>query len=192
MSTEPTVLCSLSLCPCKCQNDLLEAAPFHFEKARIMGIASEHASDYLHALPISSLGLKLADSELRVICATRLGSPLCHQHTCSCGVEVDPMGRHGLSCKNQVGRIPRHSHINDLVKRALSTAEFPSRLEPQGLSRNSSLRPDGLTLHPYKEGKCMLWDVTVVDTLATLPDRLYHTPDFQKNVLCFLTTFQIR
>ena len=113
------------------------------------------------------MGLKLADSELRVICATRIGAPLCNQHMCSCGAEVDPLGRHGLSCKNQVGRHPRHSNVNDLVKRALASAELPSRLEPQGLSRKDGKRPDGMTLHPYKEGRCLVWDVTVVDTLAS-------------------------
>ena len=76
------------------------------------------------------------------------------------------MGRHGLSCKNQVGRHPRHSNVNDLVKRALSSADIPSRLEPQGLSRKDGKRPDGMTLFPYKEGRCLVWDVTVVDTLA--------------------------
>ena len=85
----------------------LESVQMKVEQARIKGSAAEHASDWLHAIPMASLGLKLSDSELRVICALRLGSPLCIQHTCTCGAEVDPMGRHGLSCKNQVGRIPR-------------------------------------------------------------------------------------
>ena len=34
------------------------------------------------------------------------------------------------------------------------------------LSKKDCLRPAGLTLHPYKEGKCLIWDVTCVDTLA--------------------------
>ena len=150
----------------KRHSQILESAATVQEKARLRGIAADHASDWLHSIPIANLGLKLADSELRVVCATRLGSPLCNFHICTCGVEVDQLGRHGLSCKNQAGRIPRHSHINDLVKRALSSAEFPSRLEPQGLSTKDGKRPDGMTLHPYKEGKCLVWDVTVVDTLA--------------------------
>ena len=146
--------------------NILDTVPSSIERARILGITAEHASDFLHAIPMANLGLKLADSELRVICATRLGAPLCNQHKCSCGAEVDPMGRHGLSCKNQVGRHPRHSNVNDLVKRALSSADIPSRLEPQGLSRKDGKRPDGMTLFPYKEGRCLVWDVTVVDTLA--------------------------
>ena len=151
----------------KRHKDIVDATTSIIEKSRILGIAAEHASDWLHAIPISSLGLKFADSELRVICATRLGSPLCQPHICSCGVDVDPLGRHGLSCKNQVGRILRHSHINDLVKRALASTEYPSRLEPQGLSVKNNLRPDGMTFHPCKEGRCLIWDVTVVDTLAS-------------------------
>ena len=79
---------------------------------------------------------------------------------------MDSLGRHGLLCKLQIGRHPRHSQINDIVKRALTTAEFPARLEPTGLCRKDGKRPDGITLFPYKQGKCLLWDVTCVDTLA--------------------------
>ena len=77
------------------------------------------------------------------------------------------MGRHGLSCKNQIGRHPRHSQVNDIIKRALLSAEFPSRLEPPGLSRKDGKRPDGMTLFPYKEGKSLVWDFTCIDTLAS-------------------------
>ena len=61
---------------------------------------------------------------------------------------------------------PRHSHLNDIVQRSMSLAGFPSRLEPSGLSRTDGKRPDGLTLHPYKQGKCLVWDATCVDTMA--------------------------
>ena len=142
------------------------SAPTPKEKARLLAVSSENALDFLYAVPISSLGLKLADSNLRIACALRLGSIICQQHTCPCGVEVDPLGRHGLLCKLQVGRHLRHSQINDIVKRALTTADYPSRLEPTGLCRKDGKRPDGLTLFPYKHGKCLLWDVTCVDTLA--------------------------
>ena len=32
--------------------------------------------------------------------------------------------------------------------------------------RDSEMRPDGLTLIPWKEGKCLTWDVTVAATFA--------------------------
>jgi hypothetical protein len=41
-----------------------------------------------------------------------------------------------------------------------------STLEPNGLSRNDGKRPDGMTLVPWIKGQPVVWDVTVVDTLA--------------------------
>jgi len=38
--------------------------------------------------------------------------------------------------------------------------------EPSGLLRTDGKRPDGVTLLPWKQGKCATWDVTVSDTLA--------------------------
>ena len=79
------------------------------EKARLLAVASEHSSDWLHAVPLPSLGLKLDDASLRIACGLRLGTPLCHPHKCQCGAEVDKTGRHGLSCKSAEGRLSRHS-----------------------------------------------------------------------------------
>ena len=78
----------------------------------------------------------------------------------------DSTGRHGLSCKKAKGTIPRHQQINDIVKRALGSAQVTSILEPPGLTRSDGKRPDGLTLFPWSMGKCLVWDVTVRDTLA--------------------------
>jgi hypothetical protein len=41
-----------------------------------------------------------------------------------------------------------------------------STLEPNGLSRDDGKRPDGMTLVPWNKGQPLVWDVTVVDTLA--------------------------
>ena len=38
--------------------------------------------------------------------------------------------------------------------------------EPTGLTRTDGKRPDGLTLIPWSQGRCLTWDVTVPDTLA--------------------------
>ncbi|GAU95729.1 hypothetical protein RvY_07302 [Ramazzottius varieornatus] len=46
------------------------------------------------------------------------------------------------------------------------SAQVPAVLEPLGLSRDDGLRPDGKTMIPWKNGKELVWDVTVVDTLA--------------------------
>ena len=63
-------------------------------------------------------------------------------------------------------RFHRHAAINDVLHRALSSAGIPSCLEPSGLSRSDSKRPDGLTLVPWERGKPLVWDATVPDTLA--------------------------
>ena len=96
---------------------LFNEAPSNEEKARLLAVSSKHSSDYLDTLPIASLGLKLDDQSLRILCAFRLGSLICHQHKCLCGNKVDSFGRHGLFCKFQAGRHPRHSQLNDINQR---------------------------------------------------------------------------
>lgn len=49
---------------------------------------------------------------------------------------------------------------------AFSAANVPNTLEPYGLSRRDGKRPDGLTSYPWSQGKSLIWDVTVVDTVA--------------------------
>ena len=146
--------------------EILHTAPSIAEKARILAVSSKSSSDWLHAIPIPSLGLKLDPMSLKIACGLRLGSTLCHPHKCICGVTVEANGRHGLSCKKQTGRWSRHDQVNDLVKRALVQAKIPATTEPAGLSRSDGKRPDGLTLTTWKEGKCLIWDATVADTLC--------------------------
>ena len=136
------------------------------EKARLRAVAAEQSSAWLNALPLPSMGLKLDNASMRISCGLRLGSPICQQFSCACGSVVDALGRHGLSCKYAKGRHSRHSHSNDILKRALATADVPSILEPSGLSRTDNERPDGLSLFPWKEGKNLVWDYTCADSLA--------------------------
>ena len=79
---------------------------------------------------------------------------------------MDSLGRHDLQCKLQIGRHSKHSQIHDIVNRALTYTDFPSKLKPTGLCRKDGKRPDRLILFPFKQGKCVLCDVTCVDTLA--------------------------
>ena len=79
---------------------------------------------------------------------------------------MDKYGHHGLSCKKSRGRFARHCALNDAIQRSLGSAKVPSVLEPAGLDRGDGKRPDGLTIFPWKLGKALVWDVTVVDTLA--------------------------
>ena len=136
------------------------------EKARILAVSSEYSSAWLNAVPIPSLGLHLDPMTLKIACALRLGSTLCHPYQCSCGKMVEPNGRHGLSCRNQVGRWSRHNEVNHLIKRALVQAKIPATLEPTNLSSIDGKRPDGLTYLSWKQGKPLIWDFTCCDTIC--------------------------
>ena len=145
---------------------LLEEESCPSEKARLHAVASEHSSDWLNAVPVPAVGLKLDDISLRLACGLRLGANLCQPYKCICGSLVASDGRHGLSCKNAKGTFPRHQNVNDLIKRALGSAQATSITEPPGLARSDGKRPDGLTLFPWEKGRCLVWDFTCRDTLA--------------------------
>jgi hypothetical protein len=154
-------------CVCKAAFDsLLDRQIADCEKARLLAVSSNHSSDWLHALPLSSCGLRLDNEAVRVSVGLRLGANLCEPHSCPCGATVDARGLHGLVCKRSAGRISRHQLLNDIVWRALNKAGIPSIKEPQGLARTDNKRPDGVTQIPWEAGKCVTWDVTVTDTLA--------------------------
>src|SRR5688572_12048503 len=77
----------------------------------------------------------------------------------------DRQGSHGLSCRLGPGRQARQAVLNDLICRGLIQAGTPAVKEPPG-SRSDGKRPDGLTLIPWRSGRCLTWDVTVADTVA--------------------------
>ena len=70
------------------------------------------------------------------------------------------------SVVQSASKYARHNVINDLIARAVTLADIPCVKESQGLSRSDGKRPDEMTLIPWKAGKCSLWDVTVIDTIA--------------------------
>lgn len=152
---------------------ILSQAQDQHHRARLLAVSAPHAGDWLHTLPISNCGLRLDDECIRVAVGLRLGINLCQPHLCPCGFQVDARGTHGLSCKQSSGRSARHSHLNDLIWRALSRAGIPSAKEPSGLSRSDGKRPDGMSLIPWQAGKNLIWDVTVADSLA--PSYLHST-----------------
>ncbi|KAJ4439567.1 hypothetical protein ANN_07694 [Periplaneta americana] len=81
--------------------------------------------------------------------------------------DVGCSGLHGLSCLKNSGRFSRHVMINDIIKRVLISAGFPTILEPNGVNRSDGKRPDGLTLTPWSKSKTLLWDVTCYNTFAS-------------------------
>ena len=56
--------------------------------------------------------------------------------------------------------------LNDIIYRACIRSGVPASKEPTGLFLNDEKITDGMTLVPWKKGRCVTWDVTCPDTLA--------------------------
>ena len=130
------------------QSDLLSRAESSIDQARLLSACAEHSGDWLHAPPITAVGLRLNDEMVRISIATRLRPRACEPHSCPCGKEVDARGFHGLSCRKSASRHIRHVHLNDIIWRAVKRAQIPAVKEPVGLSRADGKRFDGATLIP--------------------------------------------
>ena len=137
-----------------------------YDQARLRAVQFPHASDWLHALPLTAYDLRLSDEAVRVAAGLRLGLAICEPHTCACGAPVSSRGSHGLSCHLGFGRQARHCAVNDIIYRSLNRAGTPAIKEPSGLTRSDGRRPDGQTLIPWGNGRTLIWDATVVDTVA--------------------------
>ena len=133
---------------------------------RFNAFQDRFGSQWLNVIPCKNLRLKLSNQQIRIAIGLRLGSKICERHKCVCGKDVTEDGWHGLSCLKSAGRFSRHSNLNALIKQSLSSTHIPSVLEPRHLYRTDQKRPDGLTLVPWADAKQLLWDVTVVDSLA--------------------------
>ena len=137
------------------------------DRARLQACRQKESSAWLTAPPVSALGLRMCNPTIRVATSLRLGSPICVPHDCTlCDRRIDERGLHGLSCRRSVGRLPRHTLLNAIIKESLATANVPSVLEPQGLSRLDGKRPDGMSIIPWACGRLLLWDATCWDSYA--------------------------
>ena len=65
------------------------------------------------------------------------------------------------------GRHFLHNAVNNLIKRAMTSTETPAVLKPASRSYSDGKIPDGLTIVPWTRGRCLEWDFTRSDTLAT-------------------------
>ena len=133
---------------------------------RLFGCRAPCSGDWLNALPSGTLGLRMDGDQFSTAVALRLGAPVCALHTCVCGAEVERSAQHALICNKMKSRHARHRLGNDVIFRALKSAEVPATLEPLGLSRCDGKRPDGASLLAWKGGKPLVWDFTCVHRLA--------------------------
>ncbi|GAU91574.1 hypothetical protein RvY_03802 [Ramazzottius varieornatus] len=125
------------------------------DKARLHAVSTKESGAWLNALPVSTLGNLLEDNSFRISVGLRLGAKLCETHICRCGLKVDITGRHGLAYKHSAGRHSRHDALKGIIHRALTTCQVHNVREPIGLMRDGNMRPDGLTLVPWYQGKAL-------------------------------------
>ena len=154
-----------SLCQINSADNLLQSSMDSADRARLLAARSDGSGDWINALPLSSVGLKLDNISLRIAVALRIGAFVVYEHKCICGATVSSNGHHGLSCRMSAGRQSRHASVNDIIQRALHSAGVASIREPTGLCQDDK-RPDGITLIPWAKGRCVVWDFTCPDTLA--------------------------
>ncbi len=158
-------------------SQLLLGAATPEDAARYRALRDKDAGAWLNALPSPQLGTHLSNESFRFAISLRLGCDVCQPHRCQCGAQVTPRGYHGLSCRRSAGRWSRHEAANDVIARALRSAEVPCIREPAGCSNEDGKRPDGLTLIPWSRGKSLCWDFTCADTFA--PSYLPNTVRYQ-------------
>ena len=133
-------------------------------RARLLSAATPESGAWLHAVPAASLGTSLDREALRIAIALRVGADVCSEHRCRRGSLADTRGHHSLTCRYSAGRQPRHTALNDIVRRALDSARVPAILEPHGIELRDGKRPDGMTIFPFSNGKSLLWDATCVNS----------------------------
>ena len=122
---------------------------------RLLAAGRKKSGAWLNALPVPSLGLCTEDETTRVAVGLRLGTPLCRPHECSnYGATVDGLVTHGLSCRWSEGRHPRHTAVNTIPHRSLSSAKIPSRMEPPGLYRSDGSTLTGAPICPGNAERC--------------------------------------
>ena len=117
-------------------------------------------------MPISLRGLQLENKDICVVVGFWLCTALCKPHQCPSSALVDVTGLHSLLNKLSASIHVRHNIIIDMIARAVTFADIPYVKEPQGISKSDGKRPHGITLIPWQAGKCALWDITVIDTIA--------------------------
>jgi hypothetical protein len=136
------------------------------DSACFLAAQRRESNAWLHAFPSRNISTFMDNKILQICVANRFSCEIFEKHTWHCGFTVSNDGRHGLSCPKNKGRFSRHSDLNQIIQRALSSIHISSSLEPRGLLRDDGKRPDGATLIPWSKGQRLIWNVTCVDTLA--------------------------
>lgn len=101
---------------------------------------------------------------------------------------VTAKGDHGLP--GSLGLVVWSWYAQQFDFPILVLSWVPAVKEPQGLLRSDGKCPDGVTLIPWKTGRCLVRDETVEDTLA--PSNLLHQQPWPMQVQAWRKIERIR
>jgi hypothetical protein len=82
--------------------------------ARLKALQCRESGSWLHAIPSPNIGTLLDNTSFQVCIGLRLGCNLCTPHIWKCSI-------HGLSCSKSSGRFSRHTEINCIINRSLTS-----------------------------------------------------------------------
>lgn len=134
------------------------------DKARLVSASSDSAGDWLQCIPSANLGLRLSTQQFHVACSLRLGCSITQEHQCrNCSAPVDRQAMHIMNCKRGTSKKIRHDAINKVISTSMTKNAIPNVTEPRNLMPDSYKLPDGVTLIPFSSGKCLAWDVSVIN-----------------------------
>ena len=97
------------------------------DKARLLAAREPQSGAWLNVAPITAIGLRLSDDANRISFGLRLDSNLCEPYVCSYTKLVNAKGLNSFSCKKGSGKIARQSLLNDVILRAIQSAEVPAK-----------------------------------------------------------------
>ncbi|KAL6514241.1 hypothetical protein OROHE_019228 [Orobanche hederae] len=134
-----------------------------------------HAQDFLLAISIEGLGLKMSPVEYRTILKYRLMIPLYPSDSrcpaCITGC-LDAYGEHAVHCKVDPGFKQRHDHVRDISYDILWRADISSKKEApvnfltDPFEGRLRLRPADVLIFGWANGKHACVDLTGVSPLV--------------------------
>merc|ERR1711895_125127 len=140
------------------------------DKARLLCLGREGASDWLGAAPNQALGLHLTAEEFVYAARRRLGIPVySREGQCPagrCNNRANTMGIHSLNCSLGSDRIARHHHLRNAIFDAAQMAALTPLKEPLDLiSGHGGIRPADVFIPQWTNGKGTCLDIMVTNPL---------------------------
>ena len=158
------------------QFDQLFLAATPANRARLLSVASCHASSWLSVIPARGLNLHMDPAEFQVALKWWLGvdtsphlrCPHCPDH------QLDPLGHHALTCRGGGDAVLRHNSLRDVVAQFCHRARLGGQLEVGGGTEadGSRSRPADYLVPNWSTGKPAAFDITVTSPLnpISLPE----------------------